>query len=78
MHDDFHGYNPHHAGWLAPKPPVRANVFLSSDQLLSVSSFLDALDESGANFAGTVQFDGHSFVVGFDTAAEEHYIVIPQ
>ena len=78
MHDDYRGYDPHHySGWAsAPSPPVRANTFLSSDQLLQVSSFLDGLDESGAHFAGSVQLDGHSFVVGFDTAAEEHYIVL--
>jgi len=72
---DYHGYDPHHyAGWDNPKP--KPNVMLSSDQLLSVSSFLDALDESGARFAGTVQFDGHSFVVGFDVTAEEHYVIL--
>jgi hypothetical protein len=77
MHDDFHGYGPlPDSGWAsASNPLVRANT-LSSDQLLQVSSFLDGLDESGAQFAGTVQLDGHSFVVGFDTAAEEHYIIL--
>ena len=49
---DYHGYDPHHyAGWAsAPAPIVRPN--LTSDELLKVSSFLDALDESGANFSG--------------------------
>ena len=74
MHDD--GYDgPHHfSGWLAQPEPKQ--VTLSSDELCQVSGFLDALDESGANFAGTVQFNGHSFVIGFDRTAEEHFIVV--
>lgn len=77
MHDDApfgRGYSPHHGGWLSTPEKVRS--CLSSDELLRVSSFLDALDESGAIFTGTVQFDGHSFPVGFNPASEEHFITV--
>ena len=65
------GYSPHHYS----APEVKQPVQLSSNQLQQVINFLDALDESGAAFSGTVEFDGVSFEVGqrFDT--EEHFIV---
>lgn len=72
---DFYGYDPHHGGWESG-PEVLPTTVLTSDQLLQVSSFLDALDESGAQFSGTVQFDGYSFVVGFNSASEEHFVRI--
>ena len=79
MHDEPFGrggYQPHHyVGWTSG-PEFLPTKVLTSDQLLQVSSFLDALDESGAQFAGTVSFDGYSFVVGFNSASEEHFVRI--
>lgn len=78
MHDDApfgHEQFPRRGGW-ATSPKFLPTTVLTSDQLLKVSCFLDALDESGAYFAGTVKFDGHSFEVGFNTASEEHFVRI--
>jgi hypothetical protein len=75
--EDFRGYRPHHyAGWANVPDPIVVRTRLSSDELLQVSSLLDALDESGAQFTGTVNFNGRSFPVAFNGPSEEHYITI--
>ena len=76
MHDDYpnRGYMPDHYGWAVAPRPVRAG--LCSDELIAISAFLDGLDESGAEFSGTVRFNDHSFVVGYNDEADEHFIVI--
>jgi hypothetical protein len=78
MNDDYRVYdrylysgcNPDVSSFQQGKPG------LSSDQLLQVSGFLDGLDESGAQFEGTVQFGDHVFSVGYSAESEEHYITV--
>jgi hypothetical protein len=76
MHDDYgRGYIPDHYGWaVKPQPAPKS---LSSDELIAISAFLDGLDESGAEFSGTVRFNEHSFTVGYNDESDEHYIVVP-
>jgi hypothetical protein len=47
---------------------------LSSEQLVRLSVLIAQLDFAKVRFTGTMQFDGHSFTVGYDVTARAHFI----
>ena len=71
MGDDYRGYDPSH--YHAPTGgPI--NVFLSAAQLRRLFGLLNSLDLHKVRFTGNLEFDGHTFSVGFDISNEEHFI----
>ena len=83
MNDDYRGYDPAHylidpEDYRPPTgghiPGLRANVMLSAAQLRRLFGLLNALDLANVTFTGTLEFEGHSFQVGYDTDADAHVI----
>lgn len=75
MHDDHRGYDPSHYAEPFGRGPVSPpNIFLSAAQLRRLFGLLNSLDLHSVRFTGTLEFDGHSFAIGFDNEANEHFI----
>jgi hypothetical protein len=69
-YDPSHYVEPFGRGPVIPSP----NVFLSAAQLRRLFGLLNALDLHKVRFTGKLEFDGHTFTVGYDTTANEHFV----